>query len=166
MNTTEQIQQRVTELLEKLFFQGTVEVLENSCSYQIQIRLEVEPSRLIGQAGSHLAALQHIVRLLLRKELGQEENLKEIYLDVNGYWEEKEKKLSLEAQDRARAVLTTGEEQILPFMESHDRKIIHAALASIEGIQTESFGIGRERRMRIFTTNKEKSEESQPVLGF
>lgn len=159
MNKIEQIQKSVTELLEKLSFQGSVEVIENSHSYQIQIKLDTDQSLLIGQAGAHLQAFQHVVRLLLRKQRGQEEDIKEVYVDVNGYWEEKEKKLSNEAQDRARTVLATGEEQILPFMESHDRKVIHAALVSMEGIQTESFGIGRERRMRIFVTDKKSSKE-------
>mgnify|MGYP001569787173 CR=1 FL=1 len=159
MNRTEQIKQLVGNLLEKLSFQGTVEVAETEQSYQIQIRLETDQSVLIGQAGAHLQALQHIVRLLLRKQLSEEETLKEIYLDVNGYWEEKEKKLTDEAQARAEVVLATGEEQILPFMESHDRRVIHAALVAMEGVQTESFGVGRERRMRIFTTNKKESQK-------
>jgi len=132
-------------------------VFESDQSYQIQIKLEVDQSILIGQAGAHLAALQHIVRLLLRKSLGsQVEVSKEVYIDVNGYWREKERKLTEEAKERAQQVLTTGDEQVLPFMEAHDRRIIHGALVDIEGIQTESFGVGRERRIRIFRSkNKE-----------
>jgi spoIIIJ-associated protein len=160
MNKAEQIQQIVEELLTKLSFSGTVQVVESEQSYQIQIRLESDQSLLIGQAGAHLAALQHLVRLMLRKQIAQEESLKEVYLDVNGYWEEKEKKLADEARARAAEVLATGEEQILPFMEAHDRRVVHAALVSVEGVQTESFGTGRDRRMRIFTVNKEAGVES------
>ena len=159
MNRTEQIEQIVKELLRKLSFENTqVEVFEGDQSYQIQIKLEAEQSILIGQAGVHLAALQHIVRLLLRKSLGaQAEASKEVYIDVNGYWQEKEKKLIEEAKERAQQVLTTGDEQVLPFMEAHDRRIIHGALVGIEGIQTESFGIGRERRMHIFRSKNEEA---------
>ena len=44
---------------------------------------------LIGQGGTHILALQHLIRLCLRKENKDEEI--NIYVDVNGYWKEKEK---------------------------------------------------------------------------
>lgn len=160
MNIVEQTKQLVQGLLKQLSFEGFVEVTEEQSQYRIAITVESDQSLLIGQAGAHLAALQHIVRLLLRKLLQDEGLAREIYLDVNGYWKEKEQKLADEARARAATVLATGEEQTLPFMESHDRKIVHAALVSMEGVQTESSGVGRERRMRIFATNQGESQEN------
>lgn len=150
MNQIEHIKDIVTKLLENLDFTGEVQVVENEFSYQVQVEVHTDQSFLIGQGGLNLAAFQHILRLLCRKLVFGQAEAKEIHLDINGYWKDKEQKLSQEARERAQGVLETGTEYIFPPMESHDRKIIHSAVVSFSGVQTESVGTGRNRQVRLF----------------
>jgi spoIIIJ-associated protein len=150
MHNKEDLQQIVEKLLGELSFDGRVLVSEDEYAYHVQIELETEQSLLIGQGGSHLAAFQHLIRLIFRKTRAlSDEYSKDVRVDVNGYWEEKRNKLSLEAKSRASEVLIEGQAYSFPPMEAHDRKIIHSALADMTGIQTESFGSGKERSVRV-----------------
>jgi spoIIIJ-associated protein len=151
MNRGEDLQKIVEKLLSELSFAGKIAVTEDEYAYHVRIDLVSEQSLLIGQAGSHLAAFQHLVRLIFRKlNTTKEGYSKDVRVDVNGYWQEKKDKLSQEAKSRASEVVISGNDYIFAPMEAHDRKIIHDALALVEGIQTESFGSGRERSVRVF----------------
>ena len=105
---------------------------------------------LIGHDGLNLAAFQHLVRLIAKRSLKEDEISKDLYIDVNHYWEEKEKRLSLDAVERAKEVISTGGEYIFPPMDAHNRKVIHGAVMSMNNIQSESIGSGRDRRVRLY----------------
>ncbi len=150
MSKQEQITAIVENILEKLSFNGEVIVTENEYSYQVQITISTDQSLLIGQGGLNLAALQHIIRLICRKTHQEVQDEKEIHVDINNYWKEKERKLTQEVHERAEKVSNTGEEYIFPPMEAHDRKIVHAAAIGFNNVRTESIGSGRNRQVRLF----------------
>ncbi len=145
MINREYIQQQVENILEKASFSGEVTVQEEENRYQVSIVSE-DGGLLIGQGGTHILALQHLIRLCLRKENKDEEI--NIYVDVNGYWKEKEKVLQEEALDAAKKVLDEGISITLRAMNAHERKIVHDVLAE-EAVTTESTGSGLERRIVI-----------------
>ena len=149
--TREEIKKLVENLLVKMDFIGEVVVAETETLLKISVTIQNDQSLLIGHDGINLAAFQHLVRLLARSKTLQEGEMhKEIYLDVNQYWQEKEKKLSHDALDKAKNVLETGEEYLFPPMDAHNRKVIHGAVIGMDRIQSESIGNGRERRVRLY----------------
>jgi spoIIIJ-associated protein len=145
MINKEYIQQQVKNILEKASFSGEVTVKEEKNRYQVSIVSE-DGGLLIGQGGTHILALQHLIRLCLRKENKDEEI--NVYIDVNGYWKEKEKILEQEALDAAKKVLDEGSSITLRPMNAHERKIVHDVLAG-EAVTTESTGVGLERRIVV-----------------
>jgi len=106
---------------------------------------------LIGQYGQNLQALQHIVRLLVRKQVGldaADEKLN-FSLDVENYRREREEFLEALARKAASRVRETKQMLILKPMGSSDRKIIHALLSASSDLSTESIGDEPERRIVI-----------------
>lgn len=92
---------------------------------------------LIGPQGTHLAALQHVLRCLLRRSLTKEVR---IIVDVNGYRLQREQELIELAQAMAREAQRTGQIVVLPTMPAPDRRAIHTALADHASVRTESQG--------------------------
>jgi predicted RNA-binding protein Jag len=85
MINEEYIQQQVKNLLEKASFSGEVTVEKEENRYRVAITTE-DGGLLIGQGGTHILALQHLIRLCLRKESKDEEM--NVYVDINGYWKD------------------------------------------------------------------------------
>lgn len=53
------------------------------------------------------------------------------------------------AEEKAQEALDTGAEIDLPPMSNYERFLIHDALKSVESVETNSFGEGEERHIRI-----------------
>jgi len=105
---------------------------------------------LIGQYGQNLKSLQHIVRILVRRKLGQEAaEAPDFSLDVEGYRREREEFLEALARKAASRVRDTKQMLILKPMGSADRKIIHSFLSAEADLTTESVGEEPERKIVI-----------------
>ncbi len=113
----------------------------------IIIQLEVpDPSILIGKQGATLDALQHVA---VRALLGIDPDFPDIMLDVERYREKKLQRLEKEARRASERALRNGRKVPLSPMSPAERKFVHNCLKDIEGIETESEGEGRDRRVVI-----------------
>jgi spoIIIJ-associated protein len=101
---------------------------------------------LIGRRGETLRALQLLVRTVVGRKLGANANLT---VDVEGYDERRKQSLVNLADRVATRVIKTGRSIELEPMSARERRIIHISLAGQNGIETESSGDGRERRVVI-----------------
>ncbi len=101
---------------------------------------------LIGRRGQTLACLQYIVRLIMAS---QTKRWLPITIDVEGYWQRRNKSLQALAQRIADQVKTRKAPFTLRPMPSYERRIIHLALAEHPDVTTESIGTGEARRVVI-----------------
>jgi spoIIIJ-associated protein len=115
---------------------------------QLQISIEAgdEGKRLIGVQGTHLDALQHIVRSVLRRQL---QSTLYVTLDVNGYRARRERNLLLLAEATAARAHHTGRTIVLKPMAAADRRVLHTALAARGDVSTESMGDEPNRRVVV-----------------
>ena len=70
-------------------------------------------------------------------------------VDVAGYKGLRREALESFGGDLASQVVESGEPLVLEPMGSIDRKIVHDAVNAVDGVQTESEGQGRDRRVVI-----------------
>lgn len=105
-----------------------------------------DPRVLIGQKGTNLASLQHLVRLIVRRQIDQKVNF---VIDVNKYKEKRINYLTKIALSSAEKVIKTKEPVILDPMSPYERRIVHLALANHDEVETESTGQGGERKVMI-----------------
>jgi spoIIIJ-associated protein len=99
---------------------------------------------LIGRKGERLSALQHLVNLMLSKEMGA---WTRVLVDVEDYRGRRERQLR-ELADRAAArVVETGKMLQLEPMSALERRWIHLSLRDHPNVATQSIGEEPNRRV-------------------
>ena len=101
---------------------------------------------LIGHRGETLAALQHVTRLIIGREVTGRVN---VVVDVDGFKARREQALRRLAQRLAEQALRTGRTVVLEPMPPHERRYVHLALRDHPDVTTESIGEGDGRKVTI-----------------
>lgn len=102
---------------------------------------------LVGPGGRTLLAIQDLARVASQRRLGDHET--RLRIDVAGYREKRREALERFAQAVAEQVIETGAPKALEPMASADRKVVHDALAVIDGVTSRSDGEDPMRRVVI-----------------
>jgi spoIIIJ-associated protein len=135
-----------------------LERLLDIADYDGDIDLDVENDRamvaivgtdlaaLIGTHGETLDALQELTRLAVAQQTGVRSRL---MLDVSGHRQARREELSAAAQRAAHEALDTGERVRLDPMNPFERKVVHDAVGTIDGVTSESEGEEPNRRVVI-----------------
>ncbi len=141
------------EILEKLMsmldFDVRVEIKEGETSRLNVVGEGAEKESLgalIGRKGERLSALQHLVNLLLSKQVGE---WTRVLVDVEDYRGRRERQLRDLATRAADRVAETGKMLQLEPMPALERRWIHLALREHEGVATQSVGEEPNRRVVV-----------------
>lgn len=103
-------------------------------------------SILIGKMGVILRALNFIVKNAVNNTFKRRI---EVSLDINGYKEDRYKKVASMAKRFGKTVLRTKTEIKLDPMPADERKVMHQEISKMEHLKTESKGEGKNRYMTI-----------------
>lgn len=158
-----QIIQEIRDILEKMSFTEDLEAIEPhqgaTSRFSIRIRShegewseeEGGPRQsftnmLIGERGGNLAALEHLIKKIIKKKCG--EDIK-FTLDINDYRMRRLEDLKQDVKGAVREVRLYHKEVPLRSMSSFERRIVHLLLAEYPDITTESFGQEPERKVLI-----------------
>jgi len=129
--------------------------LESSVSADIEgIKINLsgkDSALLIGYRGDNLKAFSHILRLLLRKGLGEDVS---VMVDVGGYLEQKKRKTEYKIKKAIWNVKNGKEQEEMKGLDSYERKIAHTMIAR-EGLISKSIGKGEDR---IFVIQRDGNE--------
>jgi spoIIIJ-associated protein len=101
---------------------------------------------LIGRKGERLSALQHIVNLMLSRQMGE---WTRVLVDVEGYRGRREQQLREIALRAADKVVETGKMLQLEPMPALERRWVHLALRGHAAVGTQSIGEEPNRRIVI-----------------
>lgn len=141
----EKIKKETERFFEKMNFEIEIGIKENEENIvSVSLKTE-EPQILIGKDGLTLMDIQHLLKRILRKDLGQVF----IDFDINEYKKKKREYLKELAQGSADEVVLTKKEKTLNPMSSYERRIIHIELSGRNDVETESIGEEMERRVVI-----------------
>jgi spoIIIJ-associated protein len=117
-------------------------VLDVECSSTDDVQ------RVIGRRGQVVDALQHLVSKMVGK--GKTEGRgKPIVVDSGGYRQRHIDRLEGLAAKMAEKARTSGRPVDLDPMPPHDRRVIHMALANVDGVATRSEGEGDLRHVVV-----------------
>lgn len=113
-----------------------------------------ESALIIGERGSRLQALNHLIKKILEKDTKEGETIN-LLVDVNEYQKKRIDELRSKARilaDRARYFKSSVD---MEPMSAYERMIVHSEFASSPDIITESSGKGRDRHIVLkYTENK------------
>jgi spoIIIJ-associated protein len=104
---------------------------------------------LVGANGETLDALQELTRLAV---LRQSKRRVRLLLDINGYRARHREQLVSVVRATAEQVIRSREDHEFEPMTPAERKIVHDAVAAIDGVRTESLGEEPYRRVIIQPT--------------
>lgn len=103
-------------------------------------------AHLVGKHGEVLNALQYLVNVTVTQQL---HNGVRATIDGNDYRRKREEALLKLASNIAAEVARRGEEAVLDALPAFERRIVHKALAGVEGVTTYSEGEEPNRRVVI-----------------
>lgn len=137
-------------LMRHLDYRVTVEVLTGETN-RLDVRGVDDEERealgaLIGRKGDRLSALQHIVNLMLSKQMGE---WTRVLVDVEDYRGRRERQLAELALRAADRVAETGRMLQLEPMPALERRWVHLALRDRTDVATQSIGEEPDRRVVV-----------------
>ena len=106
-----------------------------------------EVGLLVGPKGATLQAIEELVRTVVQRRT--EGHGARIFVDVGGYRAMRRAALEEFALALAEKVRASGTEQALEPMSASDRKVVHDAIAGVDGVGTVSEGEDPRRRVVV-----------------
>nr|WP_273123520.1 RNA-binding cell elongation regulator Jag/EloR [Bacillus weihaiensis] len=140
----------IKEVVEKMGIKANVTVKKTGKTATFQITGD-NMAMLIGKRGQTLNSLQYLTQLVANRYA---DHYIQIYIDVENYRERRKEALNQLAEKVALQVQRTHSNVSLEPMPSHERKIIHAALAKYRHIST--YSVGEEPKRHLVVALKEK----------
>ncbi|MFQ6225991.1 protein jag [Nocardia sp. NPDC002869] len=134
------------QLLDVLDFDGDIDLDVEGDRAVVSIDGGKDLTKLVGHSGEVLDALQELTRLAVQQSTGIRSRL---MLDVAGWRAKRRTDLSALGAAAAQRVLQTGAPEELAPMTPFERKIVHDAVSSIEGVASESEGVEPNRRVVV-----------------
>ncbi|GAC81573.1 MULTISPECIES: protein jag [Gordonia] len=136
------------QLLDVLDFDGDIDLDVDGDRAIVSIDGGKDLSKLVGRDGEVLDALQELTRLAVQQATGDRSRL---MLDV-GRWRADRRdrlaRLGTEVAERVRDGDAGGRESLDP-MTPFERKIVHDAVAAVDGVYSESEGAEPKRRVVV-----------------
>jgi len=127
-----------------------------------EINLEIagrDAGRIIGKKGQVLSALQFVThRVINRPGLDR----RHVSVDAEGYKSRRDDSLASMARRLGKQAVEQGKIITFEPMNPRDRRVVHLALASFEGVITRSDGEGDDRRVQIIPVRRAGSSGSAP----
>ncbi|MDD3190580.1 MAG: hypothetical protein PHI66_02740 [Candidatus Pacebacteria bacterium] len=159
--TQELVKQTIIELLEVMDLEAVIEeerietTKDGKEIFTVDLKTE-QPNLLIGQYGSNLQCLQHLVGVIVKHKILSEKdesvNIEEdvkFNIDVNGYKKQKKESLVKLAENMADQVTYSKNSVALRPMSAYERKVIHLEISARKNLVTESIGDNLMRRVVI-----------------
>ncbi|MDV6010975.1 R3H domain-containing nucleic acid-binding protein [Haloechinothrix sp. LS1_15] len=139
-------------LLDLLDFDGDIDLDVERGRAIVSIDGGDDLEKLVGTHGSVLEALQELTRLAVQQETGTRSRL---MLDIAGWRANRRAELSELGESAARRALEKGERQRLQPMSPFERKVVHDAVAAVDGVSSESEGDEPKRRVVVIPLDAE-----------
>lgn len=103
--------------------------------------------KLVGPRGNVLEAVQELTRLAVQQETGTRSRL---MLDIAGWRADRRQELQDLGRATAERVLAGDDRIRLQPMTPFERKVVHDAVAAVDGVHSESEGEDPRRRVVVF----------------
>lgn len=134
------------QLLDVLDFDGDIDLDVDGDRAIVSIDGGSDLTKLVGEGGEILDALQELTRLAVQRTTGDRSRL---MLDVAQWRADRRQRLAALGNEVAERVRDSGERESLDAMSPFERKIVHDAVAAVDGVYSESEGAEPNRRVVV-----------------
>jgi len=140
-------------LLERMGISADIDIKDDNDRTVIEIQT-ADTELVIGRRGVVIDALQHLVNKAVFKERSGEKG-KPLVVDAGGFRDKQVERLRGIATKMAEKALQTKQIVELQPMSPHDRRIVHMAIAEIQGLSSRSEGEGEDRHILLVPASAE-----------
>ena len=137
----------VERLVRALCLELTVDGSESDGLVRINLSGPDRPI-LLSNTAAVLNGIEYLVGKIFRS--GRDEGAESIVLDSDQYRQHREAELVLLAQMASKTVVAQRKPLSLQPMSPKERRIVHLALAGVQGVRSESQGEGDQRSITIY----------------
>ncbi|GAA3948928.1 protein jag [Gordonia caeni] len=134
------------QLLDVLDFDGDIDLDVDGDRAVVSIDGGDDLDQLVGRKGEVLDALQELTRLAVQQVTGDRSRL---MLDIARWRADRRERLAALGTKVAERVRDSGEREELDPMTPFERKIVHDAVAAVDGVYSESEGSEPRRRVVV-----------------
>lgn len=134
-------------LLDLVDYDGDIDLDVEAGRAMVSIDGGDDLAKLVGPRGVVLEALQELTRLAVQQQTGTRSRL---MLDIAQWRSSRRSDLSALGRTTAQEVLESGQPIRLQPMTPFERKIVHDAVAMVDGVRSESEGEEPQRRVVVF----------------
>lgn len=113
---------------------------------------------IIGRRGETLDSIQYLLSLIMKKKSN---GYVRVTINVGNYREKRNETLQHLAKKNAAYVLRTGRRYTFEPMNPYERRVIHTAIQTVEGVESRSIGYNQDRRVVIEPTGGVKPRTSR-----
>jgi spoIIIJ-associated protein len=134
----------IEELLDRMGIDAIAEPTTHAGHVYVDIvdGPEEDMALLIGRHGQTLDAIQELARTAVGRRLDQRVR---VLIDVEDYRKRQDDRLMELAREVAERVADSGEEERLDPMNAYERKLVHDAVAEVDGVESVSEGADPDR---------------------
>ncbi len=140
-------------LLERMGISADIDIKDDNDRTVLEIQT-ADTELIIGRRGVVIDAIQHLVNKAVFKERSTEKG-KPLVVDAGGFRDKQVERLRGIATKMAEKALQTKQIVELQPMSPHDRRIVHMAIAEMQGLSSRSEGEGEDRHILLVPTTAE-----------
>ncbi len=140
-------------LLERMGISADIDIKDDNDRTVLEIQT-ADTELVIGRRGVVIDAIQHLVNKAVFKERSTEKG-KPLVVDAGGFRDKQVERLRGIATKMAEKALQTKQIVELQPMSPHDRRIVHMAIAEMQGLTSRSEGEGEDRHILLVPTTAE-----------
>src|SRR5262245_25292408 len=115
-------QTTTTDLLKAMGFEGTITAKAEGTSVEVTAEVADDEELLTGRKGETRQALQHLLTRMVNRGEGSRYHLQ---LEINDFWQRRERELEGVARELAEEAVSSDSEVLTEYLNAQERRIVH-----------------------------------------
>lgn len=134
------------QLLGAMGFEAKVTARAEADRVDVMAEVSIDEELLTGAKGEVRQALQHLLNRMINRGDSSRYHLQ---LEINDFWQRRERELEEIARSMAEDAVTRGDEVVSEYLNAQERRIIHVTLREDTRVRTYALGTGMIKRIAV-----------------
>jgi spoIIIJ-associated protein len=134
------------QLLTAMGFEARVSAKAETDRVDVMAEVSADEELLTGAKGEVRQALQHLLNRMINRGDSSRYHLQ---LEINDFWQRREKELEEIARSMADDAVARGDEVVSEYLNAQERRIIHVTLREDSRVRTYALGTGMIKRIAV-----------------
>jgi spoIIIJ-associated protein len=153
----EEARRLASDLFRHMGVDATVAADAAGDSVNLRVQVGDDEELLTGKKGEVRQALQQLLNRMLNKGEAPRYHL---HLEINDFWQRRERELTDLARQLAEEAVETGGEVVTEYLNAQERRVVHVALREDTRVKTYAIGDGLIKKVAIAPA--QLAEEQKP----